>query len=119
VKQLEPGDTNLTSFVKDGRPTVGCWSAGFWQKVRNRPGDRCACGVTTTRYACTVLVGVGRSRFEIEDVAECEGCGWTRAIEILRARQANLDISPALREREAVTLRELEAELVQVAALTP
>jgi len=98
---------SLRSFVRDARPSVGCWSAGFWQKVRNRSADRCACGATTARYVCTTLVGTGRSRFRIEDVAECEACGRTRAVRILRARQDNDVIHPWVRERETAYLNEL------------
>jgi len=99
---------SLRSFARDARPSVGCWSASFWQKVRNRPADECACGVTTTRYVATALIGVGRSRFEIEDVAECEVCARTRAVRILHARQDNDVIHPWVREREAAYLNELQ-----------
>lgn len=112
MKQLEPGTTTLTSFVKTAeRPTTGCWSAGFWQRIRERPADQCACGATTTRFVCTMLLGVGRSRFDLEEVAECAACARHRAITILRARQENQELLPWIREREAAYLREWEAEL--------
>jgi hypothetical protein len=63
----------------------------------------------TTRFVCTGLIGVGRSRFQIEDRAECADCGKARAIAMLRARQENEGIDAGVRQRERIHLQELEA----------
>lgn len=67
------------------------------------------CGTPTSGRAIVGMTTTPPDNLYCEDEARCHRCTRTRVLTVLRARQANPDIFPHVREAEAKDLHALEA----------
>lgn len=102
----------LTSLLHDKASQLGVWSKQVWLALRadQEREEPCAtCGVMTKKRYSSEITGVGRDKFLFtEFVYQCDPCRRTWCIDRLRARQENVGIYPAVRQRERIYLTELE-----------